>query len=222
MQKRPIKKSEKAAEVPKEAPATPPAADEAPDPADRLNKARDAWMKHHDATAKPGKHYHEGAHHHAEPCMPLSNGQYGNQGSMPFVHGPLPMYAYPMGGIPVPPPAPQSKESPPSEPQPKLPWPTMPPQTAAPVQGQVFDSLGKLMQLGVSFATTALSSGMQMMQGMGAVQHPLGQSHHGHHGSYDGHKMYGDDGSCGYDEHNRYHHGNDSCGRCGCSHVNGC
>lgn len=200
--KPPLKEAVTPATEPPKAPVADPT-----NPTVRLDAARDAWKKFT-------------AHRQPQPMREQPAVQSGAMGA-----GPLPMpamipgpgYGFPGVTAPYPGVAPQM---PPLQPQQTFPWPTMAPPASDSKQGPLFESLGKLMQMGITLATTALSGGMQMMQGMqggaGFMGNKRRQSEH-----YDNYS----EGDCGCDE--GYHHGprhheyfQCDCGRC--SHVNGC
>jgi hypothetical protein len=83
--------------------------------------------------------------------------------------------------------------------------PDIPLPPAAPQAASLVDSLQKLLAMGISAATTALSSGMQIVQGgygmqqQGHYGQPQGQYQHGHHDSCGCGYQHGCECGCEYD-----------------------
>lgn len=126
----------------------------------------------------------------------------------PFYGSPFTMPQYPM-----PPFQPGGQMGPPQ--------PGMPPFAGS---GPLFENIGRMMQMGVTFATAAFAGGMQMMQGFGGAPYGGLHSGPGHHGNCESEphqrQLRGD---CGcHDDHCEDSHGHDDCccnpgvSDCGC------
>ena len=91
---------------------------------------------------------------------------------------------------------------------PGSPWPFAGASPGAPAAAPLAEGVGQLLRLGVAFATTALASGLQLMQGFSGVAHGSGPSPNPGFRCGCGRGYY-DDGGCGSEGYSRCD--------CGCS-----
>ncbi len=172
-----------------------------------VNKARAAFEEYRKKYAAQGEAASSGSHvgapghaagaHTHFPGMPV-------QPPFPGMNPPL-MQAMPMG---VPPYFPGAGSP---GPAPVSPIPGVDP--------QLFTNVGKMLSLGVTFATSVLMGGLQVMQGFTGSRSGCGEPMHGSCGCEPHHGGCHDYCGCGREAHHGGCH--DSCG-CGCDGFDSC